>query len=126
MPIRKPSMPSVPPTPEQRERVRNLLASAAGDTGETAGSEEEMMAHADRSTFWHEVGNGLRRLLGNNWPGEDRAFAVLLDVLVRGKKLKDDVVTAEADAPALSTYDPRAEEAHLAQQELAAARADLP
>jgi hypothetical protein len=84
------------------------------------------MAQADRGSFWHEVGTGLRRLFGNNWPHEDRAFAVLLEVLVRGKKLKDDVVTAEADAPAVSTRDPQAEEAQLVRQELATARADLP
>ncbi|SRR5579884_1573908 len=130
MPIRKPSMPPVPPTPEQRERVREMLAPTAPPAARAerraAHSEEESMAHADRGSFWQEVGNGLRRLFGNNWPSEDRPFAVLLDVLVRGKKLKDDVVTVEADAPAVSTRDPQAEEAQLARQELATARADLP
>jgi hypothetical protein len=132
MPIRKPSVPPpVPPTPEQRARVHDLLAGSKAERAEAprAGSgptEEESMAQADRGSFWQEVGSGLRRLLGSHWAAEDRAFGVLLDVLVRGKKLKDDVVTAEADAPAVSTRDPRAEEAHLVQQELATARADLP
>ncbi|HZS02305.1 MAG TPA: hypothetical protein VFE37_26555 [Chloroflexota bacterium] len=130
MPIRKPSMPPVPPTPEQRERVREMLAEAKGPGApgprETADSEEKSMAQADRSSFWHEVATGLRHLFGNNWPGEDRTFAGLLDVLVRGKKLQDDLVTTEADAPAVSTRDPRAEEAQLARQELDRARADLP
>ena len=125
MPIRKPSRHPVPPTPEQRERVREMLEEAAGSTT-TSDSEEERMAQADRHSFWREVGNGLRRLFGNNWPGEDRAFAVLLDVLVRGTKLRDEVVSVEADAPAVSTRDPQAEEAQLAQHELATARADLP
>ena len=84
------------------------------------------MASAEHGGFWHEVGSGLRRLFGDDWPGENRPFASLLDVLVRGGKLRNELKAVEADAPATSTYDTRAEEAELAHQELATARADLP
>jgi hypothetical protein len=84
------------------------------------------MASTEHGGFWHEVGSGLRRLFGEDWPGENRPFASLLDVLVRGGKLRNELKTVEADAPATSTYDTGAEEAELAQQELETARADLP
>jgi hypothetical protein len=133
MPFRKVPRPHVPPTAAQRARVHDLLADAAQPAepdapgaGGKSRPEEETMAHADHGSFWHEVGNGLRHLFGNDWPREDQAFAGLLDVLVRGKKLKDDLRTMESDAPAVSTRDPQAEEAQLAREELATARADLP
>jgi hypothetical protein len=133
MPFRKPSRHPVPPTAAQRDRVQDLLADAGAPAGPSARdgrgtnrSLEETMAHADRGSFWREVGNGLRHLIGNDWPREDQAFAGLLDVLVRGTKLKDDLLAVETDAPAVSTRDPQAEEAQLVREELATARADLP
>jgi hypothetical protein len=133
MPFRKVPRHPVPPTAAQRARVHELLADAAESAGAgarggrgTNHSLEETMAQADRGSFWREVGNGLRHLIGNDWPREDQAFAGLLDVLVRGTKLKDDLLAVETDAPAVSTRDPRAEEAQLVREELATARADLP
>jgi hypothetical protein len=113
--------------------VRDLLARvSAGQAGGPAGasdnktSQEDRMAPADRGSFWQEVGHGLRRLFGDEWPRPHDAFAALLDALVRGKKLQDELVAVESDASAVSTRDPQAEEAQLAKHELDTARADLP
>ena len=56
----------------------------------------------------------------------ERPFAALLDLLVRGSKLENDLRNVALDAPAASTADPAAEEARLAHEELETARADLP
>jgi hypothetical protein len=84
------------------------------------------MADSPATHVWEEVAGGLRRLLGGNWPPSDRPIAALLDLLVRGSKLQDDLRNVALDAPAASTTDPAAEEARVAQEELAAARASLP
>jgi hypothetical protein len=84
------------------------------------------MAHSPRGGFWEDVAGGLRGLLGGGWPRDDRPFAVLLDMLVRGSKLQDDMRVKEAEAPAVSTRGLEEEESRLARQELDAARADLP
>ena len=84
------------------------------------------MAHSGRESLWEEIAGGLRRLLGGSWPGEDRPIAALLDLLVRGSKLQDDVRVLEAEAPALSVREPQAEEERLVREELETARADLP
>jgi hypothetical protein len=84
------------------------------------------MAQSAAGNVWEEVAAGLRRLLGGGWTGGDRPIAALLDLLVRGSKLQDDVRALDLDAPATSFREPGAEEARLAQQELDTARADLP
>jgi hypothetical protein len=84
------------------------------------------MADSPATNVWEEVAGGLRRLLGGNWPHGERPIAALLDLLVRGSKLQDDLRAVALDAPAASTTDPAAEEARVAQEELEAARANLP
>jgi hypothetical protein len=84
------------------------------------------MAHEHHTGFWSEVTSGLQRLLGGGWPPTDRPFAVLLDVLVRGSKLQDDLHVREVEASAVSTRELDEEEGRLAREELDAARADLP
>lgn len=84
------------------------------------------MADSPVTNVWEEVAGGLRRLFGGAWPHTDRPIAALLDLLVRGSKLQDDLRAVALDAPAASTSDPAAEEARLAHEELESARADLP
>ena len=84
------------------------------------------MADSPASHVWEEVAGGLRRLLGGNWPPTERPIAALLDLLVRGGKLQDDLRAVALDSPAGSTNDPAAEEARVAHEELEAARANLP
>ena len=83
------------------------------------------MAQSTAGNVWEEVAGGLRRLLGGSWPGGERPIAVLLDLLVRGSKLQDDLRAVDLDASSTTTREPGVEE-RLVRQELEAARADLP
>jgi len=83
------------------------------------------MADSHRGSVWHEVVDGLRRLFGGP-ASNDQPFAQLLDLLVLGGRLRDEVRELEADAPALSFRAPREEEQQLVQEEMTAARNDLP
>jgi len=83
------------------------------------------MADSQHGSVWHEVVDGLRRLLGGP-AATDQPFAQLLDLLVLGGRLRDEVRELEADAPALSFRAPREEEQQLVREETEAARKDLP
>jgi hypothetical protein len=72
------------------------------------------------------VAGGLRRLLGGEWPPRERPIAALLDLLVRGSKLHDDLRAVALDAPAVSSHETADEEARIVREELDAARANLP
>jgi hypothetical protein len=84
------------------------------------------MAQPAPGNVWDEVAGGLRRLLGGGWSHEDRPIGRLLDLLVRGSKLQDDLRAVDLDASPTSTREPGVEEERLERQELEAARADLP
>ncbi|HLH26973.1 MAG TPA: hypothetical protein VK066_30990 [Chloroflexota bacterium] len=84
------------------------------------------MADSGRTNVWEEVAGGLRRLLGGSWPPGDRPIAALLDLLVRGSKLQDDLRAVALDSPPVSEREPAQEEARIVQEELDTARADLP
>jgi hypothetical protein len=83
------------------------------------------MADSQRGSVWHEVVDGLRRMLGGP-ASTDQPFAQLLDLLVLGGRLRDEVKEREVDANAVSFRAPREEEEQLARDEMAAARKDLP
>ncbi|HZS02240.1 MAG TPA: hypothetical protein VFE37_26220 [Chloroflexota bacterium] len=84
------------------------------------------MAESSAGNVWQEIAGGLRRLLGGAWPESERPIAALLDLLVRGSKLKDDLRAVALDAPAVSVREPGDEEARLVREELEAARENLP
>src|SRR2546423_6152515 len=83
------------------------------------------MADSQRGSVWQEVVDGLRRLLGGT-ASTDQPFAQLLDLLVLGGRLRDEMKGRETDASALSFRAPREEEEQLMREEMAAARNDLP
>jgi hypothetical protein len=87
---------------------------------------EDCMADSPATNVWEEVAGGLRRLLGGTWPLSEQPIAALLDLLVRGSKLENDLRAAALDAPAVSGRDGEDEEARIARDDLAAARANLP
>jgi hypothetical protein len=84
------------------------------------------MADSPATNVWEEVAGGLRRLLGGGWNPSDRPIGALLDLLVRGSKLQDDLRAVALDAPAGSEQGSADEEARIAHEELEAARANLP
>lgn len=84
------------------------------------------MADSPATNVWEEVAGGLRRLLGSTWPHGERPVAALLDLLVRGSKLQNDLRAVALDAPAVSNREPADEEARVAREELETARANLP
>jgi hypothetical protein len=88
--------------------------------------EEDCMADSPATNVWEEVAGGLRRLLGGTWPPSDRPIGALLDLLVRGSKLQNDLRAAALEAPAVSGRDEEDEEARIARDDLEAARANLP
>ena len=83
------------------------------------------MAQSSTGHVWEDVAGGLRRLLGGGWPSGERPIARLLDLLVRGSKLQDDLRAVDLDSSSVATREPGVEE-RVARQELEAARADLP
>ena len=84
------------------------------------------MKDTAREGVWEESAGRLRRLLGAEERRDEAPFAALLDLLVWGSKFQNEVREIEADAAPTSTAEPQAEEARVAREELAAARADLP
>jgi hypothetical protein len=84
------------------------------------------MADSAGTNVWEEVAGGLRRLLGGDWPPADRPMAALLDLLIRGSKLQNDLRAAALDAPPVSGRETADDEARIAREELESARANLP
>ncbi|HEY7064974.1 MAG TPA: hypothetical protein VII06_26100 [Chloroflexota bacterium] len=84
------------------------------------------MADSAAPNVWEEMAGGLRRVLGGNWPHSEGPIAALLDLLVRGSKLENDLRAAALDAPPASSRGPVLDEARLAREELETARVDRP
>jgi len=87
---------------------------------------EDCMADSPATNIWEEVAGGLRRLLGGTWPHSEQPIGALLDLLVRGSKLENDLRAAALDAPAVSGHDEEDEEARIAREDMEGARTNLP